>query len=75
MVKRLSSNKINLVVNPSLEHCWYSEVDDLLLPLKEFYSFGFGKAKVMDLRFLDLSSAVIGKSFLGGSFVSGPLQS
>ena len=72
MVKKLNSNMINLTINPSLEHCFYSEYDDILVPLKEFYSFGFGKGRVLDGRFTDRYSVMYNQSILVASHISSP---
>ena len=58
MVKQLNSSKISLVVNKKLTHCSYSETEDLLLPLAEFFNTKYKDEPVMEQGLVDNRAAL-----------------
>lgn len=48
MVQQLQSKLISINVTPHMEHNVYSEEEDLLAPIQEFYTLGFPNDPVLE---------------------------
>lgn len=48
MVEQLNSNNVSLIVNKDLTHCVYREMEDIVVPMLDFYKNKFQQDAVMD---------------------------
>mgnify|MGYP007115112786 CR=1 FL=1 len=57
-MKVLDHKMVTLVLKPDLEHCYYDDYDDILVPMRDFY-VRFQMDRVMEVHLMQLRMSVM----------------
>lgn len=69
MVKELNHGRIRLVVNRTLGHCSYSELNDIAIPLATFFKDNFKDDNLIDLNLVMCRSGLLDLSMEANSLL------